>query len=187
MTAEIAAEAADTTAATAAAAADATAAVAAKHALNVRDIARALGRAVQVERERERNASACMRRHQASALAPVGCRLTVTKPVLKASMASALKTIISYTAFQVCFELQLAPLHLAVATAAAADATAANTAGPLKSVAATDADVALVAAAAKRAIVVSEAVTTACAAATAADDAHAAAAAAALTWWGGAG
>jgi len=42
MTAEIAAVAADTTAATAAAAADATAAVAAKHALNVRDIARAL-------------------------------------------------------------------------------------------------------------------------------------------------
>ena len=185
MTAEIAAEAADTTAATAAAAADATAAVAAKHALNVRDIARALGRTVQVERERD--ASACMRRHQASALAPVGCRLTVTKPVLKASMASALETILSYTAFHVCFELQLAPLHLAVATAAAADATAANTAGPLKSVAATDADVALVAAAAKRAIVVSEAVTTACAAATAADDAHAAAAAAALTWWGGAG
>jgi len=42
-----------------------------------------------------------------------------------------------------------------VATAAAADATAANTAGPLASVAATDADVALVAAAAERAIVVS--------------------------------
>jgi len=42
-----------------------------------------------------------------------------------------------------------------VATAAAADATAANTAAPLQSVAATEADVALVAAAAERAIVVS--------------------------------
>jgi hypothetical protein len=42
MTAQIAAAAADTNAATAAAAVDMTAAVAAKHALNVRDIARAL-------------------------------------------------------------------------------------------------------------------------------------------------
>jgi hypothetical protein len=59
-----------------------------------------------------------------------------------------------------------------VATASAADATAANTAEPMKSVAATDADVTLVAAAAKRAIVVSDAVAAACAAATAADEAH---------------
>jgi len=73
-----------------------------------------------------------------------------------------------------------------VATAAAADATAANTAGPLSSVAATDADVALVAAAAERAVVVSDAVAAACAAANAADNAHAAAAAAALKWQGGA-
>jgi hypothetical protein len=41
--------------------------------------------------ERERDASACMRRHQASALAPVRCRLTVSKSVLKAPMVSALE------------------------------------------------------------------------------------------------
>jgi len=59
MTAVIAAEAADTTACTAAAAADATAFVAAyQHAQAVRDIARALGRAVKVDRNTFRVESA---------------------------------------------------------------------------------------------------------------------------------
>ena len=33
------------------------------------------------------------------------------KTVLKAPMVSALETIISYTAFNVCFQFKLAPLH----------------------------------------------------------------------------
>jgi len=39
------------------------------------------------------------------------CRLTVSKPVLKAPMVSALETIIWQTAFNCCFQSQLAPLH----------------------------------------------------------------------------
>ena len=38
------------------------------------------------------------------------CWLTVLKPVLKAPMLSALDTIISQTAFNFCFQIQLAPL-----------------------------------------------------------------------------
>jgi hypothetical protein len=39
------------------------------------------------------------------------CRLTVLKTVFKAPMISALETIISYTAFTVCFQIQVAPLQ----------------------------------------------------------------------------
>jgi len=39
------------------------------------------------------------------------CRLTVSKPVLKAPMVSALETIISFTAFKLCFQILLAPLR----------------------------------------------------------------------------
>jgi len=39
------------------------------------------------------------------------CRLTVSRHVLKALMVSALETRISYTAFNVCFQFQLAPLQ----------------------------------------------------------------------------
>jgi hypothetical protein len=38
------------------------------------------------------------------------CRLTVSKPVFKAPMVSALETTRSQTAFNVCFQFQLAPL-----------------------------------------------------------------------------
>ena len=48
-----------------------------------------------------------------SILAWVGrCRLTVSKPVFKAPIVSALETTISETAFKVCFQFQLAPLYL---------------------------------------------------------------------------
>ena len=40
-----------------------------------------------------------------------GCRLTVSTPVLKAPMVSALETLISSVAFSVCFQCQPAPLH----------------------------------------------------------------------------
>ena len=40
------------------------------------------------------------------------CRLTISKPVLKASMVSALETRTSLTAFNGCFQFKLAPLHL---------------------------------------------------------------------------
>jgi hypothetical protein len=39
------------------------------------------------------------------------CRLPASTPVLKAPMASASETIISETAFIVCFQFQLVPLH----------------------------------------------------------------------------
>ena len=39
------------------------------------------------------------------------CRLTVSKPVLKAPVVSALETMIRYIAFKVCFQFQLTPLH----------------------------------------------------------------------------
>jgi hypothetical protein len=39
------------------------------------------------------------------------CRLTVSKPVLKAPMVSALETRTRYTAFNFCFQIQLASLH----------------------------------------------------------------------------
>ena len=40
------------------------------------------------------------------------CRLTVSEPVLKAPVVSALGTIMSQTAFKLCFQNQLAPPHL---------------------------------------------------------------------------
>jgi len=39
------------------------------------------------------------------------CRLTPSKPVVKSSTVSALKTSIRRTAFKLCFHIQLAPLH----------------------------------------------------------------------------
>jgi hypothetical protein len=45
-------------------------------------------------------------------VAKVGrCRFTVSEPVLKAPMVSALDTIISQTAFILCIQFPLAPLH----------------------------------------------------------------------------
>ena len=40
------------------------------------------------------------------------CRLTVSKPVLKAPMLLTLESGISYTAFNVCYQFQVAPLHV---------------------------------------------------------------------------
>jgi len=42
---------------------------------------------------------------------PRGRAVQVARPVLKAPMVSALETRISYTAFDVYFQFQLAPLH----------------------------------------------------------------------------
>ena len=42
-----------------------------------------------------------------------GCRVPVSNPVLKVPTLSALETAISYTAFNVCFQFQLPPLHQA--------------------------------------------------------------------------
>jgi len=39
------------------------------------------------------------------------CRLTVSEPVLKAPMVSALETKIRCSAFKFCFQFQLVPLH----------------------------------------------------------------------------
>jgi TPR repeat protein len=52
--------------------------------------------------------------HGLNGLPKVGrCRLTLSKgiPVLKAPMVSALKTRLSQTAFNACFQFPLAPLH----------------------------------------------------------------------------
>jgi hypothetical protein len=40
------------------------------------------------------------------------CRMTASKPVLKALMVSALETIIYRAAFKLCFQFKLAPLLL---------------------------------------------------------------------------
>jgi hypothetical protein len=39
------------------------------------------------------------------------CRLTASKPELKASLVSALETKMWWTAFKLCFQFQRAPLH----------------------------------------------------------------------------
>jgi len=39
------------------------------------------------------------------------CRLTVSKSMMKAPLVSALETVISQTALNVCFQFQLAPLQ----------------------------------------------------------------------------
>jgi len=81
--------------------------------------AEALQRAAKVAEEEEDIGPAIARLqvaakvlHDAVKAVKVGrCRLTASKSVLEAPMVSAIETRICWTAFKLCFHVQLAPLH----------------------------------------------------------------------------